>query len=171
MAALRSASDAHRTRANASQSPHAAGHDHRLCETLDEDGPVDEEMRHGSGRRSRRRPGACWHREDLMSLSRIEATVSRPRRTGNLRGRAECRRQAAALAERPAAGSNDVERISVGPRRLRQLIQLEDNLIATPRYGCKTTSCTAHVAVKEDGHRALLIVSDQGGHAPEHRLG
>jgi two-component system phosphate regulon sensor histidine kinase PhoR len=145
------------------------------AETLSEEGPIDEGMRSRFGAtietEARRMLRIV---EDLMSLSRIEADrylvpheqvdmgeVARIaiEHAGPLIERRGCRIEAHIESGVPPV-----------PGDFGQLLQLADNLIGNAiRYGCNEKSCTAEIAVRADGGRVQLIVSDRGdGIAPEH---
>jgi two-component system phosphate regulon sensor histidine kinase PhoR len=145
------------------------------AETLAEEGAIDDEMR--------RRFGATIDTEarrmlriveDLMSLSRIEADRYRMpdeqvdlgevariaiEHAGPLIERRGCRIEAHIGPDVPPVAGD-----------FAQLLQLADNLIGNAiRYGCNEKSCVAKIAVRNQGRRVQLIVSDSGdGIAPEH---
>jgi two-component system phosphate regulon sensor histidine kinase PhoR len=145
------------------------------AETLAEEGHMDETMRSSFGAtieaEARRMLRIV---EDLMSLSRIEADrylvpdeqvdlgeVARIaiEHAAPLVTRRNCRIETRIDSDVPPV-----------PGDFGQLLQLADNLIGNAiRYGCNEKSCAAEVAVRADGERVLLVVSDHGdGIAPEH---
>ena len=145
------------------------------AETLAEEGKVDEAMRtrFGSTIESEARR-MLRIVEDLMSLSRIEA--DRYRAPDERVDLSEIIRisieHAAPIAQK--RGCRIEEEISTGlPGILgdfAQLIQLADNLIGNAvRYGCTERSCHVTVALRQEGKRLILTVSDRGdGIADEH---
>lgn len=145
------------------------------AETLAEEGPIDEQMRSRFGAtidaEARRMLRIV---EDLMSLSRIEADRFRIpdeqvdmgevariaiEHCKPLLERRSCKIEAQIDPDLPSL-----------PGDFGQLLQLADNLIGNAlRYGCNDKSCSVEVAVRADGTRVRLVVSDQGdGISPEH---
>jgi two-component system phosphate regulon sensor histidine kinase PhoR len=145
------------------------------AETLAEEGPIDEQMRSRFGAtidaEARRMLRIV---EDLMSLSRIEAdrfrvpdeqvdmgevariAIEHCKPLLELRS---CKIEAQIDPDLPPLQGD-----------FGQLLQLADNLIGNAlRYGCNDKSCSVEVAVRADGARIRLVVSDQGdGIEPEH---
>jgi len=146
------------------------------AETLAEKGPVADEMRSRFGKtietEARRMLRIV---EDLMSLSRIEADRYRsPSETISLGEVARIAiEQAVPLADR--RGCKIEGKIAEGTPTVRgdfgQLLQLADNLIANAiRYGCNAAHPVVTVAVKREGNRAVLTVSDEGDGIPAEHL-
>jgi two-component system phosphate regulon sensor histidine kinase PhoR len=145
------------------------------AETLIDEGPVDRETRNKFGATIQSEARRMLRIvEDLMSLSRIEADRYRTpdehidlgevariaiEHAATLAERRGCRLEASVEPDLPMVMGD-----------FGQLLQLADNLIGNAiRYGCTDKCCSATIAVRSDGQRVILTVSDQGeGIAPEH---
>jgi two-component system phosphate regulon sensor histidine kinase PhoR len=145
------------------------------AETLIEEGPVDRPTRNKFGATIQSEARRMLRIvEDLMSLSRIEA--DRYRAPDEHIDLGEVARiaieHAATLAER--RGCQLEASVEPGLPMVMgdfgQLLQLADNLIGNAiRYGCTDKSCSARIAVRSEGQRVILSVSDEGeGIAAEH---
>jgi two-component system, OmpR family, phosphate regulon sensor histidine kinase PhoR len=144
------------------------------AETLNEDGPVDDQTRQRFGStieaEARRMLRIV---EDLMSLSRIEADRYRPPEEEVDLGevaRIAIENAAPLLERRNCRIVADIGQTPPVAGDFGQLLQLADNLIGNAvRYGCNDRSCAIEVAVRSDGPRVVLLVGDQGdGIAAEH---
>ena len=144
------------------------------AETLNEDGPVDDQTRQRFGStieaEARRMLRIV---EDLMSLSRIEADRYRPPEEEVDLGevaRIAIENAAPLLERRNCRIVADIGQTPPVAGDFGQLLQLADNLIGNAvRYGCNDRSCVIEVAVRSDGPRVVLLVGDQGdGISAEH---
>jgi len=144
------------------------------AETLAEQGPIEERMRTSFGAtieaEARRMLRIV---EDLMSLSRIEAdrflALDEKVDLGEV-ARIAIENAVPLMERRGCRIEADIALVPSVAGDFGQLLQLADNLIGNAlRYGCNEKSCTAQIAVRGEGGRVILTVSDRGdGIAPEH---